>query len=84
MASNPNYHSFLLRVWRDAADQPWRASLQFTSTEEKFAFADLQALFAFLVEQLMADDTASAHSPATVLPAVQLPPPSTEDSSVSG
>ncbi|MBP8059847.1 MAG: hypothetical protein KA314_28750 [Chloroflexi bacterium] len=43
------YHSFLLRVWREAA-QPgvWRASLQEVKTEKVIGFGKVQDLAAFL------------------------------------
>jgi len=59
MAPNPHYHSYLLRLWRDNSNHPWRASLQSTATGEKLAFADLLTLLAFLVEQLTVDEEAS-------------------------
>ena len=52
MSSGPHYHSYLLRLWRDSANHPWRASLQCTATGEKLAFAELLTLFTFLSEQL--------------------------------
>lgn len=60
MTPNPNYQSFLLRFWRDRPDQPWRSSLQCVAGGEKFAFGEVQALFAFLVEQLLVDEQAVA------------------------
>lgn len=51
MLSETNYHSYLLRLWRDSADQPWRASLQSTATQEITSFGDLQTLFDFLMDQ---------------------------------
>jgi hypothetical protein len=59
MAPNPHYHSYLLRLWRDNANHPWRASLQCTATGEKLAFADPLTLFTFLVEQLTVDGETS-------------------------
>ena len=56
MVSNPNYQSYLLRLWRDGADHPWRASLQCAATGEKLAFANLLMLFAFLVDQVVAEE----------------------------
>jgi hypothetical protein len=56
MSSRPDYQSYLLRLWRDSANQPWRASLQCTATGEKLAFADLPTLFTFLSEQLTDDE----------------------------
>ncbi len=51
MSTNPHYHSYLLRLRRDGANHPWRASLQCSTTGEKFAFANILTLFAFLVQQ---------------------------------
>lgn len=59
---NANYHSYLLRLWRDDADHPWRAALQCTATGEKRAFADLPALLAFLVEELLPDEEPTKHA----------------------
>ena len=56
MLANVHYHSYLLRLWRDGANHPWRASLQCSTTGEKFAFADMLTLFAFLVEQVAAGE----------------------------
>ncbi|MEZ4621352.1 MAG: hypothetical protein R2867_38440 [Caldilineaceae bacterium] len=57
MRFDTNYQSYLLRVWRDGADQPWRASLQSTATEKIESFGDLHALIAFLLNQLSPDQT---------------------------
>ena len=63
MSANAHYHSYLLRLWRDGTNHPWRASLQCSATGEKLAFADMRTLFAFLVEQVAGgeegDDLAS-------------------------
>lgn len=56
MSPSPNYHSYLLRIWRDGVDHPWRASLQSVASGQKVPFADLHTLFAFLVEQLAEDE----------------------------
>jgi hypothetical protein len=44
--------SYILRLWR--ADGPqaadWQASLEDPSTKERFGFASLEQLFAFLME----------------------------------
>jgi hypothetical protein len=47
-----NYQSYLLRLWQEDTQTPWRASLQSTSSEEIYHFATLEALFAFLDGQL--------------------------------
>ena len=48
------YQSYLLRLWRapGGAEQPWRASLENPLTGERKGFADLEALVAFLREQI--------------------------------
>lgn len=48
---HPDYQSYLLRVWRDDVHTPWRASLQSTVTERVVQFADLEAMFVFLMAQ---------------------------------
>ena len=45
-----HYQSFMLRLWREAPDEPYRASLQATTNGEQVAFADLATLFTFLSE----------------------------------
>jgi len=45
------YHSFLLRLWQEEPDTPWRASLQNVQTGTVVRFASLNALVAFLQEQ---------------------------------
>ncbi len=44
----PSYHSYLLRLWREFRQSPWRASLESAETGERKGFADLDGLFAFL------------------------------------
>jgi hypothetical protein len=77
MAPDANYHSYLLRLWRDSADQPWRASLQCTATEERVAFTDLRALFSFLLDQLALDGKEYEQATIAPLPETQDSPPST-------
>ncbi len=52
----PEYHAFLLRLWRDNARQDWHASLQRTETGQRFQFGTLDELFVFLDAHLGADD----------------------------
>lgn len=47
----PNYTAYLVRLWQENPHTPWRASAQCASTGEKFYFATLDALFAFLQAQ---------------------------------
>jgi hypothetical protein len=44
----PEYHAFLLRLWRDETDQSWRCSLQ-TGQGERQGFPDLESLFLHLM-----------------------------------
>lgn len=50
----PAYLSYLLRLWRapGGVEQPWRASLQDTLTGERRGFPDLEALVAYLHDQI--------------------------------
>ena len=43
-----DYHARLLRLWREEAGGPWRASLQAAESGERIGFADLERLFAYL------------------------------------
>jgi hypothetical protein len=49
-----NYTAYLLRLWQDSDQAPWRASAQCARTGEKFMFAKLEDLFAFLLAQTSA------------------------------
>ena len=42
------YHSFLLRMWRESLDSPWRATLRCTRTTQEYTFAPMPELLAFL------------------------------------
>ena len=50
----PNYHAYLLRLWRVDLDRPgvaaWRASLEDPHTGLRLGFATLEQLFAYLME----------------------------------
>lgn len=48
-----HYQSYLVRLWRTGAGE-WRGSLQSAQSGERHLFADLDALFAFLLGQLPA------------------------------
>lgn len=45
------YKSFLVRIWREGVDGPWRASVQNVTTREKHLFATLELLCLFLLTQ---------------------------------
>jgi hypothetical protein len=59
-----DYRSYLLRLWRAAPGQPWRASLQSAATGETRAFATFGALVAFLVAGLTAGEDDPPGPPA--------------------
>ena len=40
---------YLLTLWRETADAPWRAALRHSGTQERVGFADLEALALFLL-----------------------------------
>jgi hypothetical protein len=63
--SDTLYRLYVLRVWRNGQDDPWRASLDFAHTGERLPFATLPELYAFLESEtgnaqpptLLAEDT---------------------------
>lgn len=46
-----NYAAFLLRLWREHDNAPWRATLQDPHTGERRSFGSLAHLVAYLEEQ---------------------------------
>jgi hypothetical protein len=52
-----NYHAYLVRLWRDGDQAPWRASLTHVSSGECRHFADLPAAWAFLEAGLASPPT---------------------------
>jgi hypothetical protein len=57
------YHSYLLRLWREESQGPWRASLQSTATEQLYHFADLERLWAF-IQALLASGSEIEQDPS--------------------
>lgn len=49
-----DYKSFLVRVWREHEDDPWRASITHVHTKETQTFSNVQALFLYLHNQVTA------------------------------
>jgi hypothetical protein len=43
------YQAYLLRLWQEGPQEPWRVLLQQVSNGERRVFPDLEALFAFLI-----------------------------------
>jgi hypothetical protein len=50
------YLSYLLRLWREGEEAPWRASLESVSTGQVHRFGDVEAMWRFLWEQLERGD----------------------------
>jgi hypothetical protein len=61
----PHYTSYLVRLWQDSRQGPWRASAQSVQTGERVLFASLAELFTFLEGQTLVD---SAEYPQPAIP----------------
>ena len=44
-----HYQAYLVRLWRDATDDPWRVVVTCVPTGKKLHFASLDACFAYIV-----------------------------------
>ena len=48
--SDPARHQvYVLTLWRETTDAPWRAALRRAASQERVGFADLEALALFLL-----------------------------------
>lgn len=47
-----DYHAYLIRLWRDEAQQPWRAELVSPHTGEARRFATPEQMFTFMQQQM--------------------------------
>ena len=56
-----SYTAYLVRLWQDNLQAPWRASAQHARTGEIIRFADLEQLFHFLESQT-GDESTSANA----------------------
>ena len=45
------YHAYLVRLWRDRPDRPWRALVRDSANDEEHHFATVEELFLFLYRQ---------------------------------
>lgn len=72
-SSTPYYRAYLVRLWRDDAQEPWRASAQSVQSGELVRFATLQELFAFL------EMCTSLRPPTSWPPSSQSPPNLTDE-----
>jgi hypothetical protein len=51
MGSRDNYYAYLLRIWREDQQSPWRASLQEAHAGQLLNFASLAQLIVFLEQR---------------------------------
>jgi len=52
MIPNDRYQSYLLRLWQESPETPWRAMLKCSVSGEELVFADLDKMLAFLRAQM--------------------------------
>jgi hypothetical protein len=58
----PTHHSYMLRLWRERADAPWRATLiAVARPDERRHFDTLEDCFTYLREQAAAPGGPSMH-----------------------
>jgi hypothetical protein len=48
-ADQPHSHTFLLTLWREREDGPWRAALRLADGGVRLGFADMEQLMDFLL-----------------------------------
>lgn len=64
MSTKPSdYHAYLLRLWREDAQSPWRAELVSPHTGDKHHFANDAELFKFLARLLSTDEPREPNQP---------------------
>jgi hypothetical protein len=62
MRSHDDYHAYLIRLWREGENRPWRATVEDAHTGERVGFANLRRMFEFLEDQT--EKTASGKDPS--------------------
>ena len=45
------YHAYLVRLWQDRPDRPWRAFVRDSANDEERRFGTIEELFLFLHRQ---------------------------------
>jgi hypothetical protein len=55
-----NYHSYLVRIWRDKPHGGWRASAQSVQSGETVLFGDVESLLTFLQSETLGKHGAGA------------------------
>ncbi len=64
----PLRHAFLLTLWQEQADGPWRASLRPTGEDERLGFAGIELLAAYLMRLTTPDASESSAGGARASP----------------
>ncbi len=49
--SDERYHAYLVRLWQDRPDRPWRALVRCCANDAEQRFATVEELFLFLYRQ---------------------------------
>jgi hypothetical protein len=52
-----NYHAYLIRIWRDNEQVPWRATLIMPKTGKQYSFSSFEQAMVFLEERLHQTDS---------------------------
>lgn len=74
-ATERTYQAYLLRLWRDGTNEPWRASLQSTKENNTRCFADVKSLITFLEAQTSETEQAVTIAPVAPTPMAPQPRP---------
>ena len=48
----PHYQSYLLRLWQETPQTPWRVSLQPTGSDQRLGFSSLEDLIDYIETQI--------------------------------
>jgi hypothetical protein len=73
-SGSPDYHAYLLRIWREEPAAPWRATLENAHTGERCNFATIELLFLFLDQQTQTERPPHLHISPDSPPANTRPP----------
>ena len=49
--SDERYHAYLVRLWQDRPQRPWRAFIRDCANDEERRFATIEELFLFLYRE---------------------------------
>ena len=57
-----DYHAYMIRLWRDDPQQPWRAELVSPHTGEARRFASPEQMFTYVRQEMELSDSRPAWS----------------------